>query len=69
MYPYCSIGMVSGKVGEKDFYGTGFLIGPNIVLTCAHNCEHEKSPAIDLKFFPAVNGKSGISYKVIQAFY
>ncbi len=33
-YPQCAVGTVKGVKIE----GTGFLIGPDIVLTCAHNC-------------------------------
>ena len=37
-YPYSAIGLVIGKEGSSASCGTGSLIGPNIVLTCAHNC-------------------------------
>lgn len=37
-YPYCCIGLIIGKDKDGSFRGTGFLIGPNIILTCAHNC-------------------------------
>ncbi len=37
-YPYSTIGLVSGKLNNLIYFGTGCLIGKNIVLTCAHNC-------------------------------
>lgn len=39
-YPYSAVGMVChiNEKNEIDKFGTGSLIGPNIVLTCAHNC-------------------------------
>ena len=37
IYPYCSIGLLTGKFGEKEYFGTGCLIAPSVVLTCAHN--------------------------------
>jgi V8-like Glu-specific endopeptidase len=37
-YPYCCIGLITGQAKGSRFKGTGFLIGPNIILTCAHNC-------------------------------
>lgn len=40
-YPFSPVGMiVSKKMYRGTMHlciGTGFLIGPNIVLTCAHN--------------------------------
>ena len=45
-YPYSCVGLILGKFTEqkegeefvdKSFRGTRFLIGPNIILTCAHN--------------------------------
>ena len=42
-------------------YGSGSLISPNIVLTCAHNVYDRKitMEATDLNFIPAMNGKKG----------
>ncbi len=37
-YPYCAIGKIIGKIKNEANQGTGFLIGPNTVLTVAHNC-------------------------------
>lgn len=38
-YPYSAIGIIIMKhQGQQQFYqGTGFLIAPNVVFTCAHN--------------------------------
>ncbi len=36
-FPYSAIGLLSLKYNQKSFSGTGFLVGPNIVLTAAHN--------------------------------
>ena len=36
-FPYCCIGLVTGKFGTQFYHGTGCLIGPRTVLTCAHN--------------------------------
>ena len=35
-WAYCSIGQLIGKMDGKEYFGIGALIGPNIVLTCAH---------------------------------
>ena len=35
-WPDCSIGQLIGKMDGKEYFGIGALIGPNIVLTCAH---------------------------------
>ena len=35
--PYCYFGIIS--VGD-NFVGTGFIVGPNLVLTAAHNINH-----------------------------
>lgn len=37
IYPFCSIGLISSTFGFQSGQGTGCLISPNIVLTCAHN--------------------------------
>ena len=37
-YPYCAIGKIKYATKQGIKQGTGFLIGPNIVLTVAHNC-------------------------------
>ena len=36
-YPYSCIGLITGRFDDKYYSGTGCLIGPKIVLTCAHN--------------------------------
>lgn len=60
-YPYSAIGYVTGKFKDTFFYGTGCLIAPNIVLTCAHNVydRSSKEEAIHLQFTPGLNGKIG----------
>ncbi len=52
IYPMTSIGAVMSQEGT---IGTGCLIGPNIVLTCAHNCYHEIKgiPLTEITFIPA----------------
>ena len=46
---------------EIPKFGTGFLVGPNIVLTCAHNCYDEvhQEKVAEIKFHPANNGLEG----------
>ncbi len=50
--------------GKNYKQGTGFLIAPNIVLTCAHNLYDivTKKPFSEIKFYPAVNGQIGTAY-------
>lgn len=60
-YPYSSIGYLSFNFGEDDIvHGSGFLIGPDIVLTNAHNvvdfkAENQKREAKNLYFYPCIN--------------
>ena len=42
-YPYSCIGLITCKKGETHIFGTGFFIGPRIVLTCAHNLYCKKT--------------------------
>lgn len=45
--------------------GTGFLIGPNLVLTAAHNFFHEKYGAYkETHFYPAVNKEDDLENAV-----
>ena len=37
-HEYRFIGLVSSKKYSQKGYGTGFLVGKKMVLTCAHNC-------------------------------
>ena len=61
--PYSSIGLIIGEIEEEaeKFSGTGFLISPNIVLTCAHNCHSRKhgKNIKNLKFFPRIQRNEG----------
>ena len=36
-FPYSAIGFLSLNYGLKTYRGSGFLVGPNIVLTAARN--------------------------------
>ena len=73
-YPYSAIGMLAMRFKDQnknqDYFGTGFLVGPNIVLTCAHNCYsvfHGK--AREITFYPALNGLKGESFEVKKIYY
>ena len=70
-YPYCCIGLINGKFGVTNYHGTGCLIAPRIVLTCAHNLYQRKSKkeATEIKFTPAANKNKGESYEVADYFY
>ena len=58
-YPFSCTGLIIGQDHKGELYfGTGFLIGSRVVLTCAHNC-YDKKVARELNvlyFCPAVNG-------------
>ena len=43
--PYCYFGIISVK---GNFVGTGFIVGPNLVLTAAHNINHSHMRHIKL---------------------
>ena len=61
VYPYCCIGVITGKFGQYPFHGSGCLIASRVVLTCAHNLydqKHKREPT-DLMFTPGMNGKLG----------
>ena len=47
-YPYRCIGVVHAL--QNFGTGTGFLIKPNYVLTCAHNCCSKTGSKYDLSF-------------------
>ena len=41
--PYCSVGLIVILIDGFYSFGTGCLVGPNVILTCAHNLYfHEK---------------------------
>ena len=64
------MGLVSMKFPGSEDYGSGCLIGPRIVLTCAHNIYHEKKKeATDVKFSPAVKSNLGESFPVKNCYY
>ena len=60
-YPYCCIGLVTGKLRGRPFHGTGCLITSRIVLTCAHNLydRYYKEEYTEIKFSPGVDGRTG----------
>ena len=70
-YPYSAIGMLSIKFENKNCLGTGFLVGPNIVLTSAFNCIDILSgtKAKEIFYYPALNGYQGESYQVKKVHY
>ena len=68
-YPHYSICLINLKSDDgKSTFGTGFLIGPRIVLTCAHNLHdfknNRKIDIRNLKIFPCLSDGSG---KVVRA--
>ena len=73
-YPYCSVGLVSGKMCGQNYNGTGCLIAPNIVLTCAHNLvdrSSKKEPVKgSLKFTPGASGSNNTKPSVeVKSYY
>lgn len=58
-WPYSVHGLVSLNLNGQEECGTGTMIGPNIVLTAAHNiyCHKHKVHAKELEFSPGVDGK------------
>jgi V8-like Glu-specific endopeptidase len=57
--------------GGQYKQGTGFLIAPNIVLTCAHNLYDEvtKKQFSEINYYPAMNDLNGTAYKVKKVYY
>lgn len=58
-WPYCAHGVVEVWSGNSSNWGTGTMIGPNLVLTAAHNLYNTRSKQkMDKVFFiPARNGQ------------
>jgi V8-like Glu-specific endopeptidase len=68
--PWKSIGLIEILTGgKKDGHGTGILVSPNLVLTCAHNIynpasfpKNDKDSTKDyfakeLRFYPGHRGE------------
>lgn len=70
-YPYSCIGLVTGRFGTIISNGSGCLIGPDIVLTCAHNLydRENKIEANNVFFCPGLNGSIGEQFKVKSFHY
>ena len=58
--------MVTGKFGDRIYWGTGILISPSVVLTCAHNLYNRGSEeqAREVKFSLSINKNQGKTYKI-----
>ena len=55
---------------KPPYYGTGFLVGSNIIMTCAHNCYHGLyGKAIEMQFYPALNGLVGERCQIEKIHY
>ena len=70
-YPYCCIGLITGKFGSSFYHGSGCLIGPRIVLTCAHNLYYreQEEEAVELEYTPTVNGDQRESIKIKKCYF
>jgi V8-like Glu-specific endopeptidase len=60
-FPQSAIGVVLIKHSENETtWGTGVMIGPDIVLTAAHNVYNDAEPVrkkyANIKFIPGING-------------
>jgi len=65
------LGLISSKTFTSngipvESIGTGTLIGPNLVVTCAHNVydRDRKQVKTDLAFYPALNGNRKYSRRI-----
>ena len=68
-YPYCCIGVVIATLFDgTEVQGTGFLVGPDDVITAAHVLyDPVHGPVTEAVFYPAVNGPlSSTGYKGIR---
>jgi Ran GTPase-activating protein 1 len=74
-WPHSVQGRLVARVGKRRLLGSGTIIGPQLVLTCAHNVySRDTGIALDKKkisFYPGMNGllvPFGV-HKVIEAYY
>ena len=60
-WPYCVHGVVAADFGDASGWGTGTLIGLNIVLTAGHNLYNRQSKTYanpeTLQYLPGMNGQ------------
>lgn len=58
------------KFKGKIFYGTGCIVGLNLVLTCAHNCFHGVYGKVNqMIFYPTLVGIDKEECRVKNYFY
>ena len=60
-FPQSAIGIVLVELDDgRVFWGTGIMVGPDIVYTAAHNVYDNSKPArkkySNIKFLPGING-------------
>jgi hypothetical protein len=70
--PHSLIGLIKGLTSEEEaFYGSGILISPDLVLTCAHNLFHPelKTENKNLEFYPRQYGELEKAYEIQSSFY
>lgn len=72
-HPFCAIGIVISRMNKpaKKIFGTGCLIGPDQVLTCAHNCFDRLSEKMfdSIEFIPApIYIHTDRGYRVIEKY-
>lgn len=66
IYPYSCIGLIIVSFKDRCSFGTGCLIGPNIVFTAASNVyqkETDEQPAV-IRFVLGINERAGDVYRV-----
>ena len=57
------------KFGTNYCEGTGCLIGPRTVLTCALYDRQQEMEATEVLFYPAINENQGESFQAKQFFF